>query len=278
VLGDPGQLNQVIMNLCLNARDALAGPGRIGLETACVELDQTFVSRHLEARPGSFVRLRVTDTGCGMSPEVQARIFEPFFTTKGLGKGTGLGLATVFGIVKQHQGWIECQSEVAHGTQFDVYFPCAAVVEEPASPPPSTSDSQLRGHETILVVDDEPLIRQMTTVVLRQRGFRVLEAADGIQAVAKYRNEKDHIDLIILDLTMPKLSGQEAFRQLRQINPQVAVLFASGYTTEHITEEEQSQILGFVKKPFRPHDLVKTVHGALLKARRGQDISGLTRC
>ncbi|MCI0682013.1 MAG: response regulator [Gemmataceae bacterium] len=279
VLGDPGQLNQVIMNLCLNARDALAGPGRISLETAHVAVDQTFLNQHLEARPGLFVRLRVADTGCGMTPEVRARIFEPFFTTKGLGKGTGLGLATVFGIVKQHQGWIECHSEVHRGTQFDVYFPCAtAAAEEPTPVSHALTDSQLVGHETILVVDDEPLIRQMTTTVLTQRGFRVLEAADGDQAVTRYRNEKDHIDLVILDLTMPKLSGQEAFRQLRQINPQVAVLFASGYTTEHITEEEQNQILGFVKKPFRPNELVRTVHGALRKVRRSRYVARVASC
>jgi PAS domain S-box-containing protein len=271
VQGDPGQMNQVLMNLCLNARDALAGPGRISLETAYVELDQASANRHLEARPGAFIRLSVADNGCGMSPEVRARIFEPFFTTKGLGKGTGLGLATVFGIVKQHQGWIECHSDVGRGTRFDVYFPCATLAEETVATPPSTTDSQLTGHGTILVVDDEPLIRQMTNVVLSQRGFKVVEAADGMQAVARYRAEMDQIDLIILDLTMPKLSGQEAFRQLRQINPQVGVLFASGYTTEHITEEEQGQILGFVKKPFRPNELLKTVRGALRKMRRGQE-------
>jgi PAS domain S-box-containing protein len=267
VLADSSQLNQVLMNLCLNARDAITGPGRILIETDCVEVTEMQALSQADARVGSFVRLRVGDTGSGMAHDVRAHIFEPFFTTKDVGKGTGLGLAMVFAIVKQHHGWIECQSEVDQGTEFSIYLPRSTeLVKAPPAPKPSSSDIS-KDSATILVVDDEPMIRNLARLVLTRSGFEVIEAEDGQQAVEIYEREHDRIDLVILDLTMPNLSGQEAFRQMWQINPNVKAVFASGYAAEQITTEEQHRILGFVKKPYRPDELVQSIREALKHAR-----------
>jgi hypothetical protein len=264
---DPGQLNQVLINLCLNARDAMPEGGKLTMETANVVVDGDYAQMHLEARPGEFVVLRVADTGHGIPPEIRQRIFEPFFTTKRPGQGTGLGLAMVFGIVKQHQGWIDCHSEINQGTRFDIYLPRfqegAALVPEPAA-------SQVNGgSETILVVDDEPMIRNLGRTILQRQGYDVLLAEDGQQAVEIYQREKKRIDLVILDLTMPRLSGRDTLRQLRQLRPDVPVLFASGYSADQMTETEREGVLGFINKPYRPQELANTVRAALNK-RKGQ--------
>ena len=271
VQADSGQINQVLMNLCLNARDALGGPGKIAIETACVEVTDLQALLSADARIGSFVRLRVADSGSGMPPEVRARIFEPFFTTKEVGKGTGLGLAMVFAIVRQHQGWIECHSETGRGTQFDIFLPRTEAAR-PLSPPPlsATPMPTRSGSETILVADDEPMIRRLAVFVLERSGYTVLEAEDGQQAVELYERERHRVDLVLLDLTMPNLSGQEAFRQMLQINPDVKVMFASGYAAEQISVEEQDLVLGFVKKPYRPDELVQTIQEALKRGQRSR--------
>jgi PAS domain S-box-containing protein len=253
---DPTQLNQVLMNLCLNARDAIAGPGRITIETARA----TDAEGHTP--PGDYVRLRVTDTGCGMAPEVRARLYEPFFTTKEVGKGTGLGLAMVFAIVRQHKGWIECRSEVGTGTRFDVYLPRGAGARAAAADPTPVPAAR-PGRGTVLVADDEELIGDLAALALEGRGYRVLRAADGQQAVDAYSAERDRIDLVVLDLTMPVLSGHESFRQLLNLNPQVRVLFASGYAVEQLSELEKGLMAGFLKKPYRPNDLILAVEAAL---------------
>jgi PAS domain S-box-containing protein len=269
VRADRAQINQVLMNLCLNARDAMPEGGRLLLETANVVLDAEYTRLHMEAQQGEFVRLRVEDTGHGIPPEVRQRIFEPFFTTKAPGKGTGLGLAMVFGIVKQHGGWINCYSEVGAGTRFDIYLPRSPVVQEvqPSGPVAaengSANPSPSRGRETILLADDEPLIRQLGRTILESYGYQVRDAEDGRQAVDMYREAPDAIDLVILDLTMPRLSGRDAFRQLVQLNPDVRILFASGYSAEHISETESERVLGFVGKPYHPRQLVQSVRAAL---------------
>jgi CheY-like chemotaxis protein len=263
---DPGQLNQVLINLCLNARDAMPEGGKLAIETANVVVDGEYVQMHLDARPGEFVLLRVSDTGHGIPAEIRQRIFEPFFTTKRPGQGTGLGLAMVFGIVKQHQGWIDCYSEINRGTRFDIYLPRfqegAAPVSEPAAPP-----AQNGGNETILLVDDEAMIRNLGRTILQRHGYEILLAEDGEQALEIYQQERERIDLVILDLTMPKLSGWDTVRRLRELDPDVAVLFASGYSAEHMTESEREGVLGFINKPYRPQELVSTVRAALNKKK-----------
>lgn len=261
VQADPNQLNQVLMNLCINARDAMPEGGRLMLQTSNVTIDPDYARLHLDARPGDFVRLRVEDTGQGIPPDIRSRIFEPFFTTKEPGKGTGLGLATVFGIVKQHEGWLECYSEVGQGTRFDVYLPRSSKAEPattlPASPPPRA------GHETILLVDDEAIIRNLGKAILGRYGYQVLLAADGLDALEVYRRHRGQIDLVVLDLTMPRLSGRDAFHRLRELNPAVRILFASGYSAEHVASSDGDHLQDFVSKPYRPDELARAVREIL---------------
>jgi CheY-like chemotaxis protein len=265
VHADPGRINQVLMNLCLNSRDAMIDGGRLLLETANVVVDQDHVRRHIDARLGAFVRLRVRDTGHGIPPDVRPRIFDPFFTTKPPGKGTGLGLAMVFGIVQQHQGWVECVSEPGRGTDFDIYLPRTAVTP-PVAPAPAEAPPT-GGHETILLVDDEPVIRNLGRTVLQRHGYRVVLAEDGREAVEIYQREHPGIDLVILDLTMPRLSGRDTLRHLQEFAPEVRVIFSSGYTAEQIPEPGKDGVLGFVNKPYRPQDLIRVVRQALDQGR-----------
>jgi CheY-like chemotaxis protein len=274
VHADPTQINQVLMNLCLNARDAMPQGGRLVLEADNVVITPDAATRSLQARPGEFVRIRVTDTGQGILPEVQPHIFEPFFTTKGPTKGTGLGLAMVYGIVQQHEGWIEFASQVGQGTRFDVYLPRyhAPRAADPAAPPADAPRAPARGHETILLVDDEAIIRNLGRTILQMYGYQVLLAEDGIEAIETYRRERDRIDLVILDLTMPRLSGADTLRQLRQLDPGVRVLLSSGYAAE--LNSEGGEILGIVNKPYRPEELADTVRRALDQARPNSHRNG----
>jgi PAS domain S-box-containing protein len=262
VQADAGQMNQVLMNLCLNARDAMPQGGRLLLTTENTTLGALETRHRLDARPGDYVRLSVQDTGCGILPEIRSRIFDPFFTTKGPGKGTGLGLAMVFGIIKQHQGWIDCYSEIDKGTRFTVYLPRN---NKPASSviPTPLANVPVGGKETVLLADDESMIRLLGRTILQRFGYEVLLAEDGHEAVAIYEREKDRVGLVILDLTMPQLSGHDAFRRLLEINPKVRVLFASGYSAEHVSQVEHERIFGFIGKPYRPDELAQRVRLAL---------------
>ena len=258
VEADRAQVTQALMNLCLNARDAMPDGGRLRLETANVTVTEEHPRQDGPAPPGDYVRLRVQDTGRGMTDQVRARVFEPFFTTKGRGQGSGLGLPMALGIVEQHRGFLECASEPGRGTCFDLYLPRSpreALRNAPVQRPEG-------GAETVLLVDDEAMIRELGRTILTQYGYRVLVAEDGQDAVEVYR-ERPGIDLVVLDLTMPRLSGQEALRHLREFDPGVRVVFASGYSADYAADSDSDGVLGFIHKPYRPHDLARAVRAAL---------------
>jgi two-component system cell cycle sensor histidine kinase/response regulator CckA len=272
VQADAGQMSQVLMNLCLNACDAMPDGGFLTLETANVNLTESQVQGHLDARPGSFVRLSVSDTGRGIAPEHLPRIWEPFFTTKPPGKGTGLGLPMVFGIVKQHDGWIECRSEPGHGTRFDLYVPRLKAPAPAPEAAPVPVEPMARGAGTILLADDNEMLRKLAATLLQKNGFRVLVAEDGQEAVEIFERERSPIDLVILDLMMPRLSGQDAFHRLKEIDPTVGVIFASGFSDVQLEEADRSAALGFLDKPYREADMMRAVHAAF--ERRGAVSSG----
>ncbi len=264
VRADLGQINQVLMNLCLNARDAMPNGGRLSLQLENATLTEEAARTHLDARPGEFVRLRIRDTGEGIPPEVLPHIFEPFFTTKGPGRGTGLGLAMVFGIIKQHQGWIECASQRGEGTCFDIYLPRYVAQPEPSPIPPLHTAPQ-PGSETVLLVDDEAMIRNLGRTTLERYGYHVLVAEDGLEALEVYRINKDRINLIVLDLTMPRMSGKDVVEKLVEIKSDIRILLASGYSAEQVIDGYGDRIVGFIGKPFRPDDLARQVRAALDK-------------
>jgi two-component system cell cycle sensor histidine kinase/response regulator CckA len=271
VIGDATLLNQVLFNLCLNSRDAMPDGGRITISVKAIE----HAVPPADVRPGGFVNISVTDDGHGISPEIRSRIFEPFFTTKGVGKGTGLGLAMVLGIVQQHGGWVDCVSAPGIGTRFDLFLPLATnegpIVPRlgPVLPPPAgghPDDTPVEiplpsRRETILLVDDESLIRALAKAVLEGGGYHVIEAEDGLAAVDWVREHPHTAGLIIMDLTMPRMSGRDAFREIQTINPHVKVLFSSGYSAEELSDV--SGAVGLLAKPYRPVDLIATVHAIL---------------
>jgi two-component system cell cycle sensor histidine kinase/response regulator CckA len=271
VLADATQVNQVLMNLCLNARDAMPEGGQLLLQADNIILGPEQVQGCPEGRAGEFVRLRARDTGCGIAPEIRPHIFEPFFTTKTVGKGTGLGLAMVFGIVKQHQGWVECHSEPGKGACFDIYLPRHG--QAPAPAPVAAASTPAPGGETILLADDEPMIRNLGRRILEHSGYQVMLAEDGEQAVGAYVRDRGRIDLVILDLSMPRLSGRDAYRRLREIDADVGILFASGYSSDGIEATAQEPGCGFIAKPYRPDDLTRAVRAALDRQRSDKEAS-----
>jgi PAS domain S-box-containing protein len=267
VQADRGQMHQVLMNLCLNARDAMPEGGRLVLEAANVTIDPDAARLHSDALAGDYVRLRVCDNGSGIPKEIRERIFEPFFTTKGPGKGTGLGLALVYGIVKQHQGWIECNSEPKQGTTFHVYLPRFHSPAEAANPTTSSHPPEPRsGTETILLVDDEEMIRTLGRNILQRYGYEVLLAEDGRRALELYQRERERIALVILDLNMPHMSGADALHELRKLDIKVPVLVSSGNAGEYHSELVIRGIK-FIKKPYRPQELASAVREALDQQR-----------
>jgi len=263
-MADEDLISQVITNLSLNSRDAMPRGGQLTLSTANVPGSSELVRRFAIEHPDDFVRVTVSDTGVGMSPNVRSRVFEPFFTTKPLGEGTGLGLAMAYGIMKAHGGWITCHSEEGVGTTMDLLLPRSLHAVEAAATPsaaPLPARDKSAG-QTVLLVDDEPAIRTLGRFILEQQGYRVLVAEDGLDAIETYREMADRVQLVILDLTMPRLSGQDTHKRLREINPAVRVLFSSGYSADHLGPLDDT--VGFINKPYRPADLVQAVRKHLL--------------
>ncbi len=266
VRADPSQVEQVVLNLAVNARDAMPTGGKLTIETRNVELDQAYAASHVDVRPGSYAMLAVSDSGSGMSPEVKARIFEPFFTTKEIGKGTGLGLATVYGVVKQSGGHIEVYSELGKGTSFKVYLPRVGRPD-----PRFGGDSGIfaipSGRETILLAEDEGGVRTLARMALAARGYTVLEARDGREAMLLAQNHPGTIHLLVTDVVMPHLGGRQLSEMLNKERPEMKVLYMSGYTDDAVVRHGvlQSNVC-FVQKPFTPDSLSRKVREVLDKA------------
>jgi two-component system cell cycle sensor histidine kinase/response regulator CckA len=260
---DPAQLEQVIMNLVVNARDAMPFGGRLSIEVSDVTLDEEYCSRNFEARPGRYVGIAIGDTGSGMAPEVQARLFEPFFTTKEAGKGTGLGLATVYGIVKQSGGHITVYSEVNQGTTFKVHFPLS-LDSEPVSEAPAMVYTVPRGSETILLVEDEEAMRQLAAAYLEGKGYVVLPAADPEAAIAIASEHPDAIHLLLTDVILPGMSGVKLAERISASRQNLRVLYVSGYTADAIVHHGgQGPNFAFLSKPFALSSLARKVRSVL---------------
>ncbi|NOS71559.1 MAG: PAS domain S-box protein, partial [Verrucomicrobia bacterium] len=264
VQADRGMMEQILLNLAVNARDAMLKGGQLNIQIGAVDVDQKYLERQPQARIGRFVLLSVGDTGTGIPPEVLPRIFEPFFTTKEVGKGTGLGLATVYGIVKQHHGWIEIETETGRGTTFKVYLPSledvacelAAKTVEPVVS---------GGNECILIVEDEKPVRELVSTLLRRRGYRVLEAESGQKALGVWNENKGQIDLVLTDMVMPdRMTGWELAEKLQAERPGLKVIFTSGYSAEVVGREFVLQVgVNYLPKPYHPHTLARAIRERL---------------
>jgi len=263
-LADPTQLEQILLNLVLNACDAMPNGGELHIETANVVLEQAFTSS-MGVAPGPFVRLTITDTGTGMDDETRAHIFEPFYTTKAVGKGTGLGLATVYGIVKQSGGYIELDSKLGRGTTFNVYLPAS---QAPLSTPAlSQTHVEGRGGATILVVEDSAPLRDLIFETLESMGYTALLAQDGHQAIRICTQFNGTIDLLLSDVVMPKMNGPEVMKKVRQIRPDIGVVFMSGYTNYVTVRHRISNAdVSFIQKPFSSTELTHKLREALTRA------------
>lgn len=264
VFADVTMMEQVVMNLAANARDAMPGGGRLTIATEAVNVSKSDAARNPEARAGFFVRLTIADTGSGVSPDAQKHLFEPFFTTKEIGKGTGLGLATVHGIVKQHQGWIELETWEDQGTRFDLFLPVHAgdVVEEPAA---DDTAALARGSETVLVVEDERPVRDMVCLVLESCGYTVVTSSSGADARLLWPKVADRVDLLLTDVVMPEgVSGVDLARELIHERPGLKLLFTSGYSAELTTDVlDGRRPVAFLPKPYTPATLARTVRDVL---------------
>ena len=275
VNADNGMVEQVIMNLCVNARDAMPKGGTLTISLDDVQISEDYVQSHPLARAGQFVRLCVSDTGTGMDAATINRIFEPFFTTKEIGKGTGLGLATVYGIVKQHQGWIEVASEPGHGSTFAVFLQVSEAAAQAPTGDTSVAVAVRGGDETILIVEDEVVLRDMAHSILEECGYKILHAGNGREAVDVATKHPENIDLLLTDVVMPEgLSGVELATKLLVLRPQMRVVFTSGYTVEDLsTEFLQKHGARFLQKPYNRISLAHTVRQTLDGRGRKQSVS-----
>ena len=264
-LADAGQIEQVLLNLATNARDAMPQGGNLTLTTELVELDDAFFRDHGYGEPGMFAVISVSDTGSGMEKETLAKIFEPFFTTKEVGKGSGLGLAMAYGIIKQHNGYINVYSEPESGTTFRIYLPAINAAEEvmvkaPIEPLPS------QGNETILLAEDDGVLRELFSTVLQEHGYTVIIAEDGEEAIRTFADNKDAIHLVLLDMIMPKKNGKEVYDGIKKMSPHMKALFSSGYTADRIDKDSMlKEGFDFIMKPVSPKALLRKIREVLDK-------------
>jgi CheY-like chemotaxis protein len=263
VHADPGQVEQIIMNLCVNARDAMPGGGTIRIDSETVTFEAVDLERNPWAREGAFALMSIADDGTGIPDEHLDRIFEPFYTTKGVGQGTGLGLATVYAVVRRHDGLIRVESRPGVGTTFRIYLPLLDRETVPVGDPAPESDAR-GGRETVLVAEDDTMVRRWVRGVLAGAGYRVLEAADGREALDLFRRYAREIDLALLDVVMPRLNGREVHREIRNTRPHVPVIFTSGYSYDilksHQLAEREFVVL---QKPYDPGQILARVREAL---------------
>ncbi|HPJ97364.1 MAG TPA: ATP-binding protein, partial [Syntrophales bacterium] len=258
---DPGQMDQILANLCVNAKDAIKNVGRITIETGTAALDEDFCAGHSGFVPGDYVTLSVNDNGCGMNEETQNNLFEPFFTTKDIGQGTGLGLSTVYGIVKQHSGFINAESEPGKGSTFTIYLPRHEGRTEPVK---KENEAAVTGTETVLLVEDEPAILEMTRMMLHRLGYTVLSAGKPAEALELARKHAGQIHLLMTDVVMPEMNGRDLAQNITFIHPNIRRLFMSGYPADVIARQGVlDEGVHFIQKPFLMKDLAAKLRGAM---------------
>lgn len=264
IFADPGQIEQVLMNLCVNSRDAMPHGGTITIETRRVTVDADYCETHPWAREGEYALLMVTDDGPGIPPDLQERVFEPFFTTKEVGKGTGLGLATVYGIVKQHGGMIHLYSEPGSGASFKIYLPVSADTEPQADAPAGNTDAMAGRGETILLAEDEEFVCNLAIRILERAGYRVVAARDGQEAIEIFERSPDAFDLALLDVVMPHASGRRVYERIKALRPDLPVLFSSGYSRNLLTAEFVPDAqFELVHKPYSSAALLEKIRALL---------------
>jgi CheY-like chemotaxis protein len=263
ISGDATQLHQVLMNLCVNARDAMPDGGILRISTENIFIDENYARMNIDAKVDQYIVITVSDTGTGIPPEIMDRIFDPFFTTKQHGKGTGLGLSTALGIVKSHGGFMNVYSEVGKGTVFKVYLPVVMTIGTIKDQKVKKEQSELlRGHgESILVVDDEIMIREITSSILETHGYKALTANDGKEATALYLQHKEEIKLILIDMMMPIMDGPASIRELRKVNPDIKIIGVSGLTEkDKLAEVSDIHLHAFLIKPYTAEKLLKNIY------------------
>jgi len=264
---DPAQIDQILANLCVNARDAISGTGKITIETHNTELDEAYCADNPGSMPGAYALLAVSDNGCGMDPRTLSQIFEPFFTTKKLGEGTGLGLATVYGIVKQNGGFINVYSELGKGTTFRIYLPRRDETEDRAGRAEAGSRESPGGGETILFVEDEAMIMNLGAHILKSLGYRVLAANTAAEAIRLAGEHPESIELLVTDVIMPEMNGRELSARLEGLRPGLKTLYMSAYTANAISRHGVlEEGVHFLQKPFVKQELAAKVREALAKA------------
>jgi two-component system cell cycle sensor histidine kinase/response regulator CckA len=272
MLGDATQIQQVIMNLCVNARDAMPNGGTLTIGLSKVELDATGAKIHPKARPGSYIVIAVSDTGTGIPAELLDKIFDPFFTTKPLGQGTGLGLPTVLGITENHGGFVHLQSQPGCGTTFRVHIPAAPGENESAEISRAAGESVRGGGELILVVDDEPAVRRLASAILNRNGYRTITAAEGREGMAMFAKQRDEIRLVVSDVMMPLLDGPAMLRELKLMQPGVKSIVITGLGEENRVAEAKAAGADVVlQKPFTADELLKDVKQLLTQAPGGNE-------